>query len=240
MKLFNSEKNASTFYCFTPPVSFATFLIEFIFAFYVLYKYKPTLFSYLCVLTLMCLGLFQLSEFLICTTPYFDFAIKMGFISITLLPALGLHIATILTGKGKRITALSYLAASGFIIALLFVPEIAFLASCQPHYVDVRSINPLFGYLFAAHYGVFMLLGILLLGNSIRKRIGDKKQQKWMIVSYLVFIVPSLGLTYMRILSDSSIISVMCGFALITAVIFVFIIIPRYYSKLGKTKKKNS
>lgn len=229
MRLFGKRSSGSaTFYCFTPPVSFATFIIEFAFAFYVFFRYKATPFSRLCIVTLLCLGLFQLSEFMICKSPYIDFALKMGYISITLLPALGLHIIAIITRRWKPLVYLAYITAVGLCAAAVFVPNVAFIASCQPHYVEIDS-NSVFSFLHSLYYGVFMFLGIFALWRSIVKRIGDSKQEKWMIASYLVFIIPALVLSYLNLIAHLATASVMCGLALITALIFVFIIIPRYY-----------
>lgn len=239
MKLFGKRSSGSaTFYCFTPPVSFATFIVEFAFAFYVFFKYKATPFSRLCIITLICLGLFQLSEFMICKTPYIDPALKMGYISITLLPALGLHIISIITKRWKPLVYLAYIAAAGLCTAAVFVPNVAFIASCQPHYVEIAS-NSLFGFLHSLYYGIFMFLGIFALWRSIVKHIGDSNQEKWMITSYLVFVIPALLLSYLKLIAHLATASVMCGFALITAIIFVFVIIPRYYKyeKIPKSKE---
>jgi hypothetical protein len=232
MELFRKKKpsNSVTFFCFNPAVSFSTFVIEFIFAFYVFFKYKATLFRNLCVITLLCLGLFQLSEFMICKTPYEDFAVKMGYISITLLPALGIHIATLITKRWKAFIYLAYLSAALLIITIVFVPAVAFIAACQPNYVNIGS-STIFSDLHTLYYGVFMLLGISMLTLSLFKKVGDSKQEKWMILSYLVFMVPSMVLSYMKLIENMAVPSIMCGLALITALIFVFIIIPRYYKK---------
>ncbi len=239
--LFRPKSQTSiTFFCLTPLVSFSTFVIEFAFAVYVLYKYKPTSFSRLCVLVLLCLGLFQLSEFLVCTTPYIDLSIKMGYVAITLLPALGLHIINTLTHRWRTLVYISYSCVALLIAAILFIPQVAILPTCNPNYVSYE-VNSTFSFFHWLYYVVAMVIGIILLTYSLFKRIGDKKQEKWMILSYLVFIIPSIILLYANIITNTALPSVMCGFAVITAVIFVFIIIPRHYylkSKLRKSKKK--
>ncbi len=120
MPFFNNHKksNTATFFCFTPAVSLATFVIEFVLAFYVLFKYRATTFSKLCVITLFCLGLFQLSEFLICKTPHINLAIKIGYVSITLLPALGMNVISVVTKQGKYITYLAYIFAAILVAAV--------------------------------------------------------------------------------------------------------------------------
>lgn len=243
MKLLFRPKSptGTTFYCFTPLVSFFTFIIEFSFALYVLVKYKPTQFSKLCVLVLLCLGLFQLSEFLICVSPYIDLSIKLGYIAITLLPAFGLHIICTLTQRWKILAYTSYACVALLSMAILFIPQVAILSTCNPSYVSYE-VNPTFSFLHWLYYVVTMAIGIMLLTYAILKHIGDRKQEKWMIISYFVFIIPSLILFYANVIAHTALPSVMCGFAILTAIIFVFIIIPRHYylkSKLKKAKKNN-
>lgn len=233
------ETQGITFFCFTPLVSLSTFIIEFAFAVYVLTKYKPTLFSKLCTAVLICLGLFQLSEFLICKTPYVDFSIKLGYVAITLLPALGLHIISTLTRRWKIAAVISYVFAFLLILAIIFVPKAAILSTCNPNYVSYTA-NPIFSVFHWLFYVTSMATGVILLTYAIIKHIGDKKQETWMIISYFVFIIPSLILFYTNVIAQTALPSVMCGFAVITACIFVFIIVPRHYfikSKLRKGKK---
>lgn len=238
MKLLFRPKPTSgtTFFCFTPLVSFFTFVVEFAFALYVFFKYRPTSFSKLCVLVLICLGLFQLSEFLVCTTPYTDFSIKMGYVAITLLPALGLHIINTLTHRWKALVYVSYVYVILLVGAILFIPQVAILPTCNPNYVSYE-VNPTFSFFHWLYYVTAMIIGIFLLTYAIVKHIGDKKQEKWMIISYLVFIIPSLILLYVNVIENTALPSVMCGFAIITAIIFVFIIIPRHYYLKSKTNK---
>ena len=53
-------------FCFSPPVMLATFIIEFGFAFYSIWRYKMTTISRLVVAMLFALGSFQLAEYMIC------------------------------------------------------------------------------------------------------------------------------------------------------------------------------
>jgi hypothetical protein len=202
-----------------------TFIIEISFALYVFFKYKATTFTRLCVITLGALGVFQLSEFLICTTPFVDEFMKVGYVCITLLPTLGLHIAYTITKKGKTITILSYVACALLLFCLLIFPKVAYLTTCNPNYVSFKT-NSVYGFFHYLYYGVFMLAGILVLLYSIFKTKGHHKAEWWMIISYLVFTIPATALLYLKVIEDISLPSVMCGFAILTALIFVLKIIP--------------
>ena len=50
-------------YCFSPPIMIITFLLEMIFAVYVLYRYKLTPVSRLAVAILVALATFQFAEY---------------------------------------------------------------------------------------------------------------------------------------------------------------------------------
>ena len=81
-------------YCFSPPVMLATFALEFGLAFYVIWRYKMNIISRLVFILLVCLGLFQLAEYMICGglgLTGIEWA-RVGYMSISLLPALGIHL----------------------------------------------------------------------------------------------------------------------------------------------------
>lgn len=80
--------------CFSPPVMLATFVLEFGMAAYTIWRYKLTAFTRVTIAMLVCLGIFQLAEYNICATGWFDHTIatRIGHAAITLLPALGVHL----------------------------------------------------------------------------------------------------------------------------------------------------
>src|SRR5262245_12468747 len=131
MNLFSKSHSSATFYCFIPVVSLATFLIEVSFALYIWFRYKATKFSRLCVAVFLCLVTFQLSEFLICAY-YMPYWITIGYVAITLLPALGIHIISVVTKRHTVLKTTSYGIAALLIFIILFVPSLELRAICQP------------------------------------------------------------------------------------------------------------
>ena len=87
-------------YCFSPPVMIATCVIELSLAGYTWWRYKSRPVSRLVMITLVLLATFQLAEYLICGYMS-DPALwaKIGYIAITLLPPVGLHLASKVAGK---------------------------------------------------------------------------------------------------------------------------------------------
>lgn len=235
MKSF-SRYNTPTFYCFIPLVSLATFLIEMSFALYVWYRYKATTFSRLCIAVFLCLGVFQLSEFLICTyyTPYW---IKLGYVAITILPALGIHIISVVTKRHSVLMTASYGIAALLIFIILFVPSLELRAVCQTHFVEVFN-SSWFAVMHVGYYAFFVTAAMYTLWYSLQKHIGDTKEEKWMLIAYIAFVLPSLVLIYFKFISHLALPSVMCGFAVFLAIILALVVIPRYYDLAEKKKVK--
>jgi len=240
MSFFGKSKSKDiTFYCFTPLVSLATFFLEFGLALFILFRYKLTLFNKLVIATL-CLGTFQLSEYLICTTSYGDLWIKIGYVAITLLPVLGIHTITLITRKNNTLIASGYISAALLIAGIIFIPEINFQTSCMPNYVDVK-LNNWFIFIHTFYYALYVLMGVYVLWHSLYKHVGDPKEEKWLLLAYASFIIPSQGLFLLRMISNSAIPSVMCGFAVLAAIILVVVVIPRQAKlELRKSKKKRN
>ncbi len=80
-----------------------TLLTEFLFAIYVILtsrRWRPS--TFLIVALLVCLGIFQLAEFQVCGGARTVAWMRVGYVGITLLPALGLHLVSLVT-KHRRI-----------------------------------------------------------------------------------------------------------------------------------------
>ncbi len=236
-----SKQSTNTLFCFTPLVSLATFIIEISFALYLLFKYRTTRFSRIGIALLVCLGLFQFSEYLICMEPqYTDLWIKIGYIAITLLPALGIHLISIITRRHTTLMSSSYIYAGVLVVAIVLIPQVALVATCQPDFVDI-TMSTWFGQFHGAYYIAYLLAAVYTLWYSLHKHIGDSSEEKWLLISYAAFIVPTVVLFYLKVISHLVLPSVMCGFAALATIIFIMIVTPRYYrihAKRTKQKKK--
>ena len=117
------RKKSLRLYCFSPPVMLATFVIEVGFALYVLWRYNMTKLSRLVVAILLCLALFQGTEFLLCGVYGIEPGVwsRVGYAAITLLPPLGIHLVlTIARKKEQRLLQLAYATAAMFMIYFVF------------------------------------------------------------------------------------------------------------------------
>ena len=74
--------------------------------------------------------------------------------------------------------------------------------------------------------------------TSLGKRSGLRRVLQWLIIAYLSFMLP-MGLVYVTFSpARTAIASIMCGFAIILAFIFVLKILPLYQSLAARDKIK--
>jgi hypothetical protein len=217
----------NAFFCFSPPIMIATFLIEVLLAFYVLIKYKTTRLTQTSVLILLMLGLFQLSEFNVCGGRYAAMWARVGFVAISVLPILGLKLVYILT---KRRT--DNLLRLAYITALLAVVVFVLSGSlgrneCGGNYAIFHIGNKLIIRSYLVYYFGWLITGITMaLYYARRARKYTRRALCLQVLGYAVFLVPT---AITAILQPGTLIglpSIMCGFAVIYALIITFGILP--------------
>lgn len=222
------KKYGNKFYCFSPPVMLATFMLEFGLLFYVLWRYKMTPISRLVVAFLACLGIFQLSEYMICGGLGLGHAewVQLGYVAITLLPALGMHLIATLAGKSaKFLVAAAYGTAIGYSAYFVIFGSQVIASQCAPNYAIFDMSGN--GYLF---YGIYYY-GWLLLTAALATLWANKLPKKaavlrWMVAGYAVFIIPTTLANLIDRATLQAIPSIMCGFAVLFAIILVWKVLP--------------
>lgn len=222
------KKYTGKFYCFSPPVMLATFLIEFGMLFYVLWRYKLNTISRLVVASLACLGVFQLAEYMICGGLGMNTAewSRLGYVGITMLPALGMHL--ILTIAGKKPTALltaSYGTAALFAATFAFVPGVVNIDECRPNYA-VFNLDSVAAKLYLLQYYGWLFAGLFAAWTLAKQVPKQAKALYGMIAGYLVFLVPTTTLNFVDPATLSGVPSIMCGFAILYAGILVAYVLP--------------
>ena len=256
------SKYSNKFYCFSPTVMLATFLFESIAALLVITKYRKSPKRTLIITLLFALAGFQIAEFMVCG----GFGIKgvewarFGYVSITLLPPLGYHLAHLIAGKKVGFSVkFAYATMIGFIAYYLLVTNGVQADSCRPNY-SVFNVPQIAGWLYALYYYGWLFVAIFFCWQEIKK-LSDKESRKivrivlsklrflekivpnesiikikalkWLLVGYLVFVVPT---TFVNIINPNTIEgipSIMCGFAVLLAVILLLKVSP-----LVLTRKK--
>lgn len=208
----------------------ATFLIEFFIAAYVYLKFRGTLFGKLSALTLLILGLFQFAEYQICAGNNNIFWARLGFVLITLLPPLGIHLVSIVTGN-RRYIQFAYTLAAVFVFIFAFAPKSITGGVCGGNYIIFNTAQDLY-WAYGVYYFGLLFIGIFdaLAKLKTSRSAGDKnfKILIWMILGYFSFMVPMSFAYFIFPETVMAITSVMCGFALTFAIMLGFVIARKY------------
>ena len=230
----------NTLYCFSPPVMLATMLIEFGGAIYAFWRYRLNKAGRLIVVGLLALGMFQLAEYFICEDLFGIHGLswaRVGFVSITLLPPLGVSLSMALAKKkNPHAEVLMWLACAAFVIYYGFFSGALTSETCQGNYVIFtgdKQAGPLYG----LYYFSLLAVGTYFC-FSWAKKTSDKKQAKALrsfAIGYLVFIVPTIVVALINPAARAAIPSVMCGFAVMLSFALIFGVLPN----AGMQKRTN-
>ena len=215
--------------CFAPYTSISTFVIEFSLAIYFLLRNPKDKLNIIIALLSFLLGIYQLNEFLICTTQIKLFTILA--MSVTaILPAISINFALIMWRKKLRYywNILIYAPAIFFIIYFPFLYKIS--AECKTIFIEYPWIG-IMGNFYALYYGIYILAAAIIFyfGASATKSKYQKRLLHLGVLSMLIFTVPTF--VFLIFLPQFSVqfASVLCEFGLLLAITFIIII--RYKEK---------
>jgi len=220
-----------SFYCFSPPVMIATFAVEIVLLLFTLARYKMNTVARLICATFFFLAFFQLSEFFVCGGLGVDAALwsRMGFIAITTLPALGLHLMYAIAGKkSKWQVQTAYALMVGWILVFGFTENAFTNHRCVSNYV-IFELHRHVGYAYSAYYYGILLVGLFFAFTfgEAAKKVKQKEALYGMILGYLVFLLPTAIANTISPATMAGIPSIMCGFAVLFAVILFAYVLPR-------------
>ncbi|PIZ63833.1 hypothetical protein COY17_00110 [Candidatus Saccharibacteria bacterium CG_4_10_14_0_2_um_filter_52_9] len=233
--MFRKTKGAQL-NCFSPPVMIATMVIEVSLALYTVWRYKLDVFTRLVVLTLVALAGFQMAEYFVCTGSigHPAFWSRMGFVAITALPPLGVHLLHVLADKpGRKLVAFSYATMAAFMLYFTLYSAAFTGHQCTGNYV-IFQLHVSSGGAYAVYYYGWLLAGLGLGGrwaNQLMAKGKNAHQQlqtvRALMLGWLVFLVPTALANTFSPESRRAIPSVMCGFAVLFALILSLYILPR-------------
>src|SRR6266702_63627 len=116
----------------------ATCAVEVCLAAYTVWRYKLNHVSRLVVAMFVFLAIFQVAEYMVCgglgmtATAW----ARIGYVSITMLPSLGVHLSFALAGKSNRpLVAGIYAAAAAFMGYFLLASDVFTGSQCLGNYV---------------------------------------------------------------------------------------------------------
>lgn len=213
-----------------------TFIAELVLAAHTLIRYKPASVTRISSTILVCLAVFQLAEFNICEGAFgLDGATwaRLGYVAITLLPPMGLHLATKLAGnKQTLLVAGSYTAAAAFASYFLFVGHGITGPACLGNYV-IFQIAQGAGSLYGLYYYLLLAIAVVYawyMANKIRlTQVNKAKALNALAIGYLAFMIPTTAVNLASPSTVSAIPSIMCGFAVLFALILSGEVLPRFF-----------
>jgi hypothetical protein len=223
------RKKSTTFYCFSPPAMLLTFAVEFIMAIYTIIRYRMTTVGRLAAAALGLLAIFQLSEFNVCglnSTAALTWS-RIGYVSITLLPPIAIHLVHVIAKKKSRtLVPMAYVMSVVFII-IFGLNKAAFASHiCAGNYAIFQLIPRLGGTYFAYYYS-WLIAGIgLCLYYGIEANKATRQALALQAIGYLSFLLPTGIVNAVNPQTINGIPSIMCGFAVIYAIILVVGIVP--------------
>ncbi len=226
----NRHQKGMTFYCFSPPIMLATFIIEIALLAYVAMRYKLNAVSRLVAAMLFCLALFQLAEYYVCggLGTSGETWSRIGFVAITLLPPVGLHLAHAIAKRGGEIlTGLAYASAAIWVGIFAFAERTFDGHACAGNYV-IFHVSDRLGVPYYIYYYVWLLLTIGLCIYFSRTATKLVRGALWFLaIGYLAFLIPTALVNSLSPDTFAGLPSIMCGFAIIYAFTMAFGILPR-------------
>jgi hypothetical protein len=221
----------SRLYCFSPPVMVLTAIIEIISFLYVVFRYKLRAESCIVALLLLTLAVFQICEYNVCEGYGFSATVwsRIGYVAITLLPPLGLHLLTMLAHKHRpRLVFFSYITAALCIAYFLFYSGAFSGYECTGNYV-IFQIGSVQARLYSVFYYSWLVTALMLaarwhsaLSPKAKKAKIVRSNIRWLSIGYLVFLLPTAFVNTIQPETTAGIPSIMCGFAVLLALILVF------------------
>ncbi len=221
---------STTLRCFSPEVILATFALEFLLAVYAWWRYRLTAFGRLSSIFLLLLAGFQLSEYAICQGADPALWTRLGFVCTAFLPILGIDFVTRLR-RMKYPMVWGYALASAFSVVLLLSPGLFGAAECTGRFVAFRTASAGFDALYATYYLAVLFLGIGLAWQGLAQPGAHRRALIWILVGYAAFMLPTFAVYFLTAFGSPSVASVLCGFAVLMAIILVLRILPLAHRK---------
>lgn len=238
MKYVSNNK----FYCFSPPVMIATFLIEIGLAIYTLWRYGLNSITRVTTVIFICLAFFQLAEFNVCEGSWgIDSAswARLGYVAITLLPPLGIHLIAKLSGEKRRWPYYgAYALSAMFISYFIFATNGVSAEACLGNYVIFEQGEGT-GFLYGLYYYGLLLVAIayaMWLSGKDKIEPQIKKSLHALVIGYVLFMVPTTFVNIVNPATIAGIPSIMCGFAVLLAITIAFAVLPFAHQNLEKRK----
>ena len=226
--------------CFTPAISLTTAIVEFVLAGSIWLFFKRATVRDFSVVLIFLLGLYQFSEFMLCTYGVPEFWAALAMVSSGFLPAVGLH-GILKFVKRKTNLFLIYLIPI-LIVPIAFSQNFITTAQCNRFFIEVgtlfqqsfSSFTTFLFHLYLVYYFGFIILICVIAYTDYKKQRSKLKKEvelfevggmllMFIATAILIFLFPVLGISFP---------SVLCQFA-------IFVAISLYIAVYLESKIKN-
>jgi len=214
--------------CFTPTLSLATAVVEFILVVVLLLFFKKSVLRNFFAVFIFVLGFYQFTEFMICTSGNPLLWAKFGIITFSFLPAIALHATMRFVKKNANLTFLYFSPIIATIAVLFF--SIITAASCGTFFIKVSTVffvqaNNLFVkfpfiiYVFY-YFGFLIYAGVLFYEDYQKQRSKIKREIELVeLVGISLMAIPAaIFFLILPAFGVGLIPSVLCQFALFVAI----------------------
>lgn len=209
--------------CYTPPVSLFTAVVEFGLAIWIRVRYRRATLAPFGSALMIFLGLYQLSEFLLCTTPFERVWVMMGFVSYSYLPAVALH-AVVFYLRVKIPVWILYIVPVIATIAAVIPGVMVGTGTCHEVFVTAQNFQPtLLGnvafWIYSTYYAAFIIASVVLSlrARSRAREAGRRKLFTYIPLAVAAMTIPTFVLLIMFPQFGVMFPSVFCHFALLFA-----------------------
>lgn len=209
----------------------ATLIIEIASALYIVWRYQLTPVTRIATVMLLCLATFQGAEYMVCGGLGVEPGLwsKLGYSAITVLPPLGIHLALTIAGKKMPVLVQSaYASALGFVAYFTLMTGSISGHTCYANYVVFSGANVFASAIYGLYYYGWLIVAVGLIASLIRneRRRHIKSALQWLGLGYLSFLLPTTLVNIVDPSTISGIPSIMCGFAVILAVLITVRVVP--------------
>ncbi|HEY5667887.1 MAG TPA: hypothetical protein VIR03_01855 [Candidatus Saccharimonadales bacterium] len=232
----------TTLYCFSPPVMIATFVIEASLFVYTVVRYRLAPVGRIVAAMLACLAIFQLAEYNVCGHDLMPAGwSRVGYVAITLLPALGVHLVQAIAGRRAWLSLIGAYGSSAAFALIFGLNSAAFQGHvCGGNYAVFQLMSPLGGVYFFYYY-FWLFIGIAMAWMYSRTaKPNIRKAQLLQILGYFSFIIPTSVVNAINPQTLDGIPSIMCGFAVTYALILSFGVVPLVSPQHTQATKRHS
>ncbi|MBI4147987.1 hypothetical protein HY490_01725 [Candidatus Woesearchaeota archaeon] len=212
--------------CFTPYISLLIAIIEFGLVAVMLLFFRRTLFRNLSAMFIFLLGVYQFTEFMLCSSGNVEIWGRLGFVAYSFLPALAL-LASLRFCNIKIHEILLYPVPVVFSLLALLLPDFILGGKCYGSYVDVKlllfqpALNVGFipGMVYWGYYFSFIFLACYLLYRNYRTATKARREIDVIeVIGVLIMFVPTLTLILIFPALSSAFPSILCKFAFLLAI----------------------